>query len=681
MLLAIAYFLAFQGLGLFSARCLLPRRKALDRIWMGMSLGLLEEMVLPAGFAFLLSFDIAAHLLALLLGMGIGAFFWCVRDRRPVRPWDGEETRTARRMLFFIVPLTVLGGYLQYTHVLRVDEAGNWNVGQSTYGDLPMHMGFITGLVGKHFPADYPFYPGHRLSYPFLADSLSSTFCLMGCSLQAAIIFPGTFMMMLCYLGILILGRQMTTGKKTVLLAAALFFFNGGLGFLYDFDQAAGFNPDGGLTVLDRLRNILEGYYKTPTNQPEPNNLRWSNVICDLMVPQRTLLGGWAVGLPCFYLLETLFRPDLRDRGEQPRGQILLGFWAGMLPLIHTHTFLALGLSSLGVMGYDLIHAGRRRNDGGSAGTGPAETDRSGIRILQRYLIYGGIAAIIALPQLIGFTFAQTFQQQTGNAGFVRFQFNWVNNPSGHGMRDFYIWFYVKNIGLPFLMLLLAALEKEAKQRRLFSGMILIVLAAELIRFQPNEYDNNKLLYIAWMYGCMIVSNWAAKVWRMLKELRGRRVLAGGMAVMLFLSPALTIARECVSSYQAFSRDAVEAGEFVRKETERDAVFLTGTQHLNPVFAIAGRTVVCGPDLWLYWHGFNTSERKQDLALVFENPEGNADILEKYGVDYIYVSSYERGDYEVDSDGLAKVGEKIFENREAAVYRVRKSTEQNRETD
>ena len=143
-----------------------------------------------------------------------------------------------------------------------------------------MHLSFITGLVGKRFPADYPFYPGHRLSYPFLADSLSSTFCLMGCSLQAAVIFPGTFMMMLCYMGVMILGREMTTGRKTVVLAALLFFLNGGLGFLYDFDQAAGYNGNGGLTVLDRLRNILEGYYKTPTNQPEPNNLRWSNVIC-----------------------------------------------------------------------------------------------------------------------------------------------------------------------------------------------------------------------------------------------------------------------------------------------------------------------------------------------------------------------------------------------------------------
>ena len=658
MLLAFGYFLCFQLLGLCSVRWLLPRRRVMDRIWLGMSLGLLEMMWLPAGFAFLLSFDISAHLWALGAGTVLAAICWLGRDRRPIRGWDAEETGFLRQAVWFVLPLTVLGGYLQYTHVMRVDEFGNWNVGQSTYGDLPMHLSFITGLVGKRFPADYPFYPGHRLTYPFLADSLSSSFYLMGCGLQIAAIFPGTFMMLLCYLGVLVLARQMTIGKKTILLAAALFFLNGGLGFLYDFDQAAGFNARGGLTVTDRIRTIMEGYYKTPTNQPEPNNLRWSNIICDLMIPQRTILGGWAMGIPCFYLLETLFRPDIRDPKESSRGLILLGIWAGALPLIHTHTFLALGLSSLGVLAYDMIH--------GDRGGGRARKE-----VLLPYLVYGGITVLLALPQLIGFTFAQTFQPGNNSQGFLRFQFNWVNNPGGKGMRDFYIWFYVKNIGIPFLMLLLAAFEKDPRQRRMFSGMILIVLAAELVRFQPNEYDNNKLLYLAWMIGCMIVSNWAAKVWHMLKGLRGRPVIAAGAAVMIFLSPGLTIAREWVSSYQAFSAAAVEAGEFVQENTAPDAMFLTGTQHLNPVSSIAGRSIVCGPDLWLYWHGFDTSEEKRDLANFYEEPEMYRDVLEKYDVDYIYVSSYERSSYEVDESALSRMFDVAFQNQEATIYSIK----------
>ncbi len=659
MLPAVGYFCCFQIFGALGISWLLPRRKPLDRLWLGMCLGILEEMWLPALFAFFVSFEIPAHLMALGAGAGITALIWIGRNRQRTGKWDAEETRLVFQMAWIVLPLTILGGYLQYTHVMRVDEFGAWNVGQSTYGDLPMHLSFITGLTGKCFPADYPFYPGNRLTYPFLTDSLSSTFYLLGCSLQLSVILPGTFMMFLCYMGVMILARQMTTGKKTILLAASLFFLNGGLGFLYDFDQAAGYLPSGELTVFDRLRNIMEGFYKTPTNQPEPNNLRWSNVICDLMIPQRTLLGGWTVGIPCFYLLETLFRPDCRDPKEQPRGTILLGVWAGLLPLIHTHTFLALALSSVGFMVYDLIH-------------GDMDHGRTRWQVLLSYLAYGAAAAAFALPQLIGFTFAQAFQAGEGHHSFLVFQFNWVNNPSGRGMRDFYLWFYIKNVGIPFLMLLFAAFEREPKQRRLFSGMVLIVLAAELIRFQPNEYDNNKLFYLAWMMGCMIVSNWTAKVWRMLKNLRSRKAIAVGAVVVIFLSPALTIAREWVSSYQAFGPEAVEAGEFVRDHTEKEAVFLTGTQHLNPVSSIAGRTTVCGPDLWLYWHGFDTTERKEDLQNFFENPEGFSDVLEKYSVDYVYVSSYERSSYYLDEVKLSQMCETVFENGEATVYRVLK---------
>ena len=115
---------------------------------------------------------------------------------------------------------------------------------------------------------------------------------------------------------------------------------------------------------------------------------------------------------------------------------------------------------------------------------------------------------------------------------------------------------------------------------------------------------------------------------------------------------------------------AVEAGMFVKDHTEDDAVFITGTQHLNPVISIAGREIVCGPDLWLYWHGFDTRQRQEEIEAFYEAPEDNADIAEKYGVTYVYVSSYERDSYNVDEAGLARIGLKVFENGEASVYRL-----------
>jgi hypothetical protein len=36
----------------------------------------------------------------------------------------------------------------------------------------------------------------------------------------------------------------------------------------------------------------------------------------------------------------------------------------------------------------------------------------------------------------------------------------------------------------------------------------------------------------------------------------------------------------------------------------------------------------------------------------------------------VYVSSYEQNSYDIDLAGMAKVGVKVFENGEAAIYRL-----------
>ncbi len=652
-MIAFLYLAVYIFCGLTIVRCLLPRRSVLTRVWLGASLGLLLMMWLPALMAFAVKFSILGHWLALipLAGITMGVYF--LRDKSPVKRWDADEKTLGLQMLIVLLPLTVLSAWLQYTHNVRIMEDGSWWVGQSTYGDLAMHMAFVTSLKNAAFPPDYSLFPGMQLSYPFLMDSLSTTFYMLGWSLQAALAVPGTLMMVLCYMGVMCLAREMTTGKKTIILAALLFFLNGGLGFIYDFDLAGGMEYDGTLTLWTRIQHILNGYYMTPTNQPTPNNLRWSNVIADLMLPQRTLLGGWCMAIPCFYLLWRAFQ----EKEKSLRQIVLLGVWGGALPLIHTHSFVALALCSAGLLVYDMLH----------------RKDR--LEQLKWYVLYGGIACVLSLPQLFGFTFNQVFQEGMEGASnsFIQPWFNWVNSDNGSfsGMIDGYGWFYVKNIGLPFIILVLALFEKNPKWRRIFAGALPIILAGECIRFQPNIYDNNKLLYLAWLLCCMIVADWCRQVWQKLKGMRARPVIAGLAAVTFFLSAGLTLWREAVSEYMAFSAQSVELGLYARDNTEEDATFLTGVHHLNPIASIAGRDIVCGPDLWLYYHGLDTTERKVDIANFYASPEDYQDVLEKYDVEYILVSSYERADYQIDRDGLAAIADVVFANYEGAIYKVR----------
>ncbi len=643
-------YLAFYLLcGCLIVRFLLPGQRPLYRLWTGFCLGVLLMMWLPALLAFALAFSVTGHLLALIPLTLLTFCAFLLRDKKTrLRLFTNEDAKDLRVLLWVALPLTLLGAYLQWTHCLR-PAADGLHVGQSTYGDLPLHTGIITSLRDARYPADYSILPGARLAYPFLADSFSTSFMLFGASLQLALVMPGTLMMALAFAGFTLLALRVADRRRAAVLAALLVFFNGGLGFLYSFDMMgvgvgqAGINELQAGTWAQRLQTILTGWYQTPVNHAEftTYNLRWSNIIADMFIPQRTFLGGWMMLMPLLYLLWDGLRQDKRNA----RQFALLGLMAGGLPLAHTHSFLALGLCSAGWLLYDLL---RRR-------------------ALWPWLVFGGITLALALPQLLAFTFSQA-----GAEGFVRLQFNWVNNAGGAGLRDGYLWFYLKNIGLPFLLLIFSLFEKNPKHRHIFAGAFAIFIASELIIFQPNEYDNNKLFYV-WFALCAVpVSEYAFHLYDCLKGIRARKLLAALCCLAFFLSGSLSLAREAVSDFQAFSRQAVLAAAYAQEQTPKQSVFLTWTQHLNPVSALAGRSIVCGPKMWLYYHGFDTDARENEIRAFYENPRENQALLMKYAVSYILLGPYERSALRVDEQALESLFERVYADgqEEYIIYKV-----------
>ena len=648
-MLFLPYLVLYLLCGCLIIRFLLPGQRPLYRLWTGICLGVLLMMWLPALLAFVLAFSLRGHLLALIPLTLLTLAAYLLRDKK-TRPrlFTNEDAKDLRILLWVALPLTILGGYLQWTHCLR-PAADGLHVGQSTYGDLPLHTGIITSLRDARYPADYSILPGKRLAYPFLADSFSTSFMLFGASLQLALVLPGTLMIALAFAGFTLLALRMADRRRAAVLAAMLVFLNGGLGFLYSFDMMgqslgqAGVNELQAGTWAQRLQTILTGWYQTPVNHAEftTYNLRWSNIIADMFIPQRTFLGGWMMLMPLLYLLWD----GLHEEKRNTRQFAVLGLMAGGLPLLHTHSFLALGLCSAGWLVYDLF---RRR-------------------ALWPWLVFGGITLALALPQLFAFTFSQA-----GAEGFVRLQFNWVNNSGGAGLRDGYLWFYLKNIGLPFGLLIFSLFEKDQKHRRVFAGAFAIFIAAELIIFQPNEYDNNKLFYV-WFALCAVpISEYAFRLYDKLKGIRARKLLAALCCLVFFLSGSLSLAREAVSDYQAFSRQAVLAAQYAQEQTPQRSVFLTWTQHLNPVSALAGRSIVCGPKLWLYYHGFDTDTREAEIRAFYENPRENRALLYHYGVSYILLGPYERSSLRVDTLALDSLFERVYADgqEEYIIYKV-----------
>ncbi|MBQ7886606.1 MAG: hypothetical protein IJ313_06905 [Clostridia bacterium] len=631
---AILYTLLFVMGGAAIIRTQLPGKSPLVRAFLGLALGLLLEMQLPALCANVFDFTLKAHYVAAVVLLAIVGVSFALRDKHEARKMTYEDRRLLCTMIVVVLPLTALSAYLQYTHMLMPADDGSYWCGQSTYGDLCMHLSFITSMQNMAFPPTYNLLYGTALNYPYLADSLSTTMLMLGMDIQAAVVFPGTLLMAITYMGYMLLSHQVLSNRhKAVAAAALLFFFNGGLGFLYDFDMM-------GRDNFQKISEIFTGYYKTPANQPDLN-LRFSNVIADLLIPQRALMGGWAMGIPALMLVISSMRE------KSMRQTLLLALWASCLPMVHTHTFLALGLFSGGFV------IGRLIAD---------KDDWKGI--LGRAGVYLGVVLVLALPQVLS-----TAVEQTIEGGSLRFQFNWVNNSGGRGMIDGYFWFWIKNAGLPFILMLLAVLESRRRgYLDIVLGMAGIFVIAETILFQPNEYDNNKLFYIWYMFAVILAADYGSILMQRLAGLRGRYVLCALFMAVSMLSGALSIAREAVSGYQLFSKTAVEAGKWIEENTDKDAVFLTGQQHINPVCSLSGRQIICGSDLYVFFHGLDYSEHAANCQRFYEFPAQHSYVPDMYGVDYIYVSDYERSEFAVDLEYIDEHYDLVYQNPDVRIY-------------
>ena len=473
MIGALLFTLFFVASGICISEVVFHKKCFADRLWLGLTLGLLLFTWLPPLFAFAIGFTKVAQLLSVVVALSSDAVcvFLLIR-RKKANASARHSLRSEWKMLLITLPIIALGVCLLNTHVLYPHEDGSIWVGQVTYGDLAMHLGFITSIAEQAaFPPQYSIFPGHALNYPFLCETSGASLFQLGASARQAYLITAVYAFILVVFGIYRFMKQWLKKDSRTILATVLFFFGGGFGFFYFFDLA----KSGG--ILQQLlgttgqtvsQTLLDGFYQTPTNIPQIG-LRWVNVIVDMLIPQRATLFGWAFLFPCLYLLHGFAFERRREN------IVTLGIFAGLLPLIHTHSFLALGIISAVYCIGDLIHT------------------RFEKKRLLAWLIYAGIACVLAAPQLIFFSF-----RQAAESSLVRFHLNWGN------FTDSYLWFYIKNMGWIFLLMPFAFLVLPKRDRQIYCGVLALWLISEFLEFQPNDYDNNKLLFIWFAFTCAI---------------------------------------------------------------------------------------------------------------------------------------------------------------------------------
>ena len=619
-----------------------PWLTAGERLVIGLVLAVVAQTM--AGYAVALAIGVTVGLVALLALVSLVAgsvLLW--RHRARLRT-DGAERSWA---LLAAVAAVALGmGYLFGRAVEITPNAwlAHYN---NTWSDWSFHASYTTAFAyGHNLPPQNPIFAGTPFRYPFAPDFFSALLLAGGWSIPAALTWPSWAMTVLALSGLILWARRLTNGISAGVIAVTLTLLGGGVGFWYFFGDAAR------LGVLDALTHIPRAYDRFDL----PVNIQWYNPILSYYLPQRSFVFGAAIVMavlllltppllatPFFHWRETVATILKSWRRWTLKSEavafLVAGGLTGLLPLFHVHSLVVLGI----VTGCWALLFPR-----------PA------------WLGFFAVTLVLAVPRLL--------MAVPGDPGappehqYPRWLIGWVSG------TDFPPWFWIKNTGLFWPLLLLALLSPLAlrgRARLLIAPFSLVFLAANLIKFQPWDWDNSKLLVFWYMASAVAVGALLVRLAR--AHLLGGIVAAaiwlsligsGVLSLMQFLPPQ-------GPAYVWFSSEEVQLAAQVRQQTAPKAVFVTGQEPNNPIADLAGRPVLMSYPGWLWSYGINYAQREADIVRIYKGgPEALA-LLSHYHADYIVIGPTERSVFQPNVDYFNAQFRLLLHTPNYDVYAVR----------
>ena len=516
-----------------------------------------------------------------------------------------EALRGTLPLLFLVVPFAFLFFRLLSTHMLAQKTDGLYS-GGSTWGDLAWHLSMISNFVQRGAAAvrENPVFPGSRLSYPFVPDLISALLVRGGISLQASLILPSLLSIVGFIIALYLLARSVGASALGSVASVVLVLLNGSIvGMLYLWNDYRG--AVSGPLALTILRDDY-------SHLPE-HNLRFSNFVCDLLLPQRAADLGFCIGT----VVLTLFWIYWRDFGRESL------FYAAVLlsclPLIHFHTFVALAIVAALLLLTELLFVeGRRRSDTARA-----------------WSLFSLPMIIIALPQVLWIL--------PGQAGhFLRPTLGWMKG------NDSVWWFWLKNMSPHIFIFALAYWFAKPKVKTFYLAFVALFVLSNLVVFQPHDYDNLKLMFWWFLMSC-IVTGLMSDAFIRRSRLPGL-LLSLVVVTTMIATGSVAVWREVHLSWRMFSSDDIALAQFVKDHTSPDAIFLTSDRHNGPVSCLAGRRIVMGYRGWLWTHGINYHVREQDVIEMFRGSDHAIELLKQYRVDYVLIEQDKIIDFHEDPE-------------------------------
>jgi hypothetical protein len=597
--------------------------------------------------------------------------------------WRDVRAALARPSLRTTAPLLLVACalvlfWIVFGRAMFTRADGIYTGVDNNLGDLPFHISIIESFVkGANFPPTHPEYAGARLTYPFVVDFVAAMFVRAGASVEGAL-FLENVLLAVALVGLLYrFALVWTRDRLAALFTPVLVLLSGGLGFVRFYREASA-SPRGFTDFLWQLPHdytiTFDGAY------------RWGNAITTLLVPQRGLL----LGLPLALVVITQWwlavgedendartrrsgdaaEEEVREkkgkkakgRKETPRASVVQPptlapfdlpfvssrdragrrmFYAGLvaclLPLVHAHTFVVLML----VGGCLALLFPRWR----------------------AWIVFFVVALVGAAPAMLWAT-----RGTAAHAGsFFAWNLGWdrgTQNPA---------WFWFKNTGL-FIPLLVGALAWRGREplvpKRLllfYLPFVLLFVICNAAKISPWVWDNIKVLFYWYVASVPVVALLLARLWRMNAAMKLTTV---ALIVVLTLAGALDVWRVVseASEQREFDRDGVAFASVVERETAPRSLILHAPTYNHPVY-LSGRQSLMGYGGHLWSQGIDYAAREAEVSRVYQGAPDAAQLLAKYGVEYIVVSPLEQSSLRVNEQFFARY-KKVGETGAYRLYKV-----------
>jgi len=572
-----------------------------------------------------------------------------------VRLFSKPDSASIGYVVFYLVVSLVL--WRVFSRAMIENTEGISTGLLNNFGDLPFHLSVLTGFAfGNNFPPEDPTYAGVRFTYPFITDFVSAIFVRCGADFSQSM-FIENMMLAVSFVGLIHRwALVMLRDRLAAIITPLIVLLNGGLGWVLLF-SGAGKNDEG-------LWGVVKDLPPSFTIIPD-TTWRWGNAISTLLIPQR----GFLMGLPLAVIVFTQWwlaterdstqkesaneavkgkpkqkRPD-KQVGESEsrfpisvRRMIAAGFAAGLLPLVHAHSFVVV-MAMAGCLA--LLQISWRE-----------------------WITFFVVALAIALPQL----WWSTSHTAVSASSFFAWEFGWDRKD------DNPVWFWLKNTGLFIPLLLAAVLIREngfLLRRRIlifYLPFTLCFIVPNFLKMAPWIWDNIKVLFYWWLASAPLVAMLLARLW---KQGSVRRIIAMVLFFFLTVAGALDVAGIALRSlkYGVFDAAGVRFAELVKEKTSPRSLIIHAPVHNTPIF-LTGRRSLMGYPGHIWTHGLEFVSRESDIKRIYSGAMDAEQLIKNYQIEYAVVGPQERITTNLNEQFFRRY-EKVGEVGEYKLYKIR----------